>query len=276
MLEPILANYKLSVTHLNNFIDVTAGGPQFFLVHNLLRFPQALTPPAAYGDSVHKALQWANSILRETGRLPSKRSLQTYFTDMLDRKHLKQTDYKRLAQRGQEALGRYLKDRRSSFSAQDLIERGFNNEGAIVNSARLSGKIDKMHFTGVGRLQVIDFKTGPPAKSWQAKADYEKVKLHKYRQQLLFYKLLVEQSASFSKKLNVESGTLEFIEPDSEGALVDNLNMSFDSGELQKFRKLIGIVWQHIMALNFPDIHAYPKNLAGITQFEDDLLTGKI
>jgi DNA helicase-2/ATP-dependent DNA helicase PcrA len=276
LFEPILDDYKLSVTHLNNFIDTKDGGPEYFLTHNLLRFPEALTPSAAYGDAVHKTLQWVYGELRSGGALPTASKTQPYFVDILSRKHLKPPDYKRLDARGRTALERYLKERGKQFSAGDLVERGFNNEGVVINKARLSGKIDLLHFSEAGQVEVRDFKTGKPARTWQGKDEYEKVKLHKYRQQLLFYKLLVENSASFARKLTVTGGALEFIEPDEEGRLVDNLELSFEPEELARFTKLVGAVWQHIMALDFPDTSKYPSNLSGITRFEQDLIDGKI
>ncbi len=276
LFEPILANYKLSVTHLNNFVDVRDGGPQYFLVHNLLRFPEALSPSAAYGDAVHQTLQWAYTELRAKGSLPAMKKSQDYFADILTRKHLQASEHKKLERRGREALALYFKQRGKQFSARDMVERGFNNEGVVVSGANLSGKIDLLHFTDAGIVEVRDFKTGKPARSWQGKDEYEKVKLYKYRQQLLFYKLLVEGSASFHKKLSVSAGALEFIEPDQQGKLVDNLELSFDEKELHEFMRLIGAVWARIMKLDFPDISQYANNLAGIRQFEQDLIDGKI
>ncbi|HEY5442848.1 MAG TPA: PD-(D/E)XK nuclease family protein, partial [Candidatus Saccharimonadales bacterium] len=142
--------------------------------------------------------------------------------------------------------------------------------------ARLSGKIDLLHFSDASHVEVRDFKTGKPARSWQGKDEYEKIKLHKYRQQLLFYKLLVENSASFAGRLTATGGALEFIEPDEEGRLIDNLALTFEREELERFTRLIGAVWQHIMTLNFPDVSAYPQNLRGLTQFEQDLIDGAI
>ena len=92
----------------------------------------------------------------------------------------------------------------------------------------------------------------------------------------MFYKLLVENSASFSGKLIVTSGALEFIEPDENGRLVDNLLLDFDTSELERFAKLIGGVWQHIVDLNFPDTNRYSSNLSGVQQFENDLIDGNI
>jgi DNA helicase-2/ATP-dependent DNA helicase PcrA len=274
LFEPILADYKLSVTHLNNFIDVSSAGPQYFFVHNLLRFPEAPTPSAAYGDAIHKTLQWAHAELRAHQQLPSIPKLQAYFADLLARKHLKGTDQSRLERRGREALKLYFKHRGLLLSGSDLVERGFNNEGVVINDARLSGKIDKLRLSDQGQAAVIDFKTGKPARAWQGQDEYEKIKLHKYRQQLIFYKLLVEYSASFGKKLTVGQGALEFIEADDEGHLVDNLELTFEPEELERFTRLIGAVWQHIMRLDFPDIGKYPPTLRGITQFEHDLIDG--
>ncbi|HXR49878.1 MAG TPA: PD-(D/E)XK nuclease family protein, partial [Verrucomicrobiae bacterium] len=270
-----LKNYKLSVTHLNNFIDLRDAGPQYFLVHNLLRFPEAMAPAAAYGDAVHKTLQWAYMQFRQSEQLTGMATALTYFDDMLARKHLRESDYIRLEGRGHEALRRYLKQRSKTFKASDIIERGFNNEGVVVNGAHLSGKIDKLRLQD-GRAIVTDFKTGKPARTWQGKDEYERLKLHKYRQQLLFYKLLVEYSASYSKRATVQAGALEFIEPDEQGQLIDNLELDFQPQELQHFVHLIGAVWQHIMSLQFPDVSQYPATTKGVMQFEQDLIDGKI
>lgn len=276
LLEPILADYKLSVTHLNNFLDVANGGPTYFLTHNLLRFPEALTPSAAYGDAIHRTLQWIYMELKHTNDLPALPRIEDFFSDVLQRKHLKETDRRRLDARGRAALAGYLQNRGSQMVARDLVERGFNNDGVVINEARLSGKIDLLHYLPGKAVEVRDFKTGRPATSWRGKDGYEQIKLHKYRQQLLFYKLLVEQSASFANQLHVSQAALEFVEPDDNGQLVDNLSLQLDPNELTRFASLIGTVWQHIIKLDFPDVDGYPKNLKGIQAFEQDLLDKKL
>jgi DNA helicase-2/ATP-dependent DNA helicase PcrA len=272
LFEPILENYKLSVTHLNNFIDIKDSGPQYFFIHNLLRFPEAVTPSAAYGDAVHKTLQWAQSQLRQNGSLPDISSIQDCFSDLIGRKHLRRADLKKLNTRGREALDRFITERNGDMKQTDIVERGFNNEGVVINGAALSGKIDKLCFNEKGEVQVIDFKTGKPAKDWQGRDEYEKIKLHKYRQQLLFYKLLVENSASFGGKVIASAGALEFVEPDEQGKFVNNLELKFEDEEMQRFIKLVGAVWQHIQNLDFPDVSKYPPTFAGIKDFENDLL----
>jgi DNA helicase-2/ATP-dependent DNA helicase PcrA len=273
LFEPILKNYKLSVTHLNNFVDIKDAGPQYFFIHNLLRFPEATSPAAAYGDAVHKTLQWTQSELRQNDKLPEILAIQDTFSNLIARKHLRESDFKKLDERGRQAIERYVKERGSKMQTADVVERGFNNEGVVINGSILSGKIDRLRFSEKGTVEVVDFKTGKPAKSWQGKDEYEKIKLHKYSQQLMFYKILVENSASYGRKTTVARGALEFIEPDENDKLTANLEISYDPEELQRFIKLINAVWQRIQNLDFPDISKYPPNLTGIKSFENDLLS---
>jgi len=271
LFEPILKDYKLSVTHLNNFIDIRDNGPNYFLTHNLLRFPQAASPSAAYGDAIHKTLQWTYTLLRKDDKLPSQKLINEYFSDVLTKKHLRPSDLGTLNERGITALETYMTGRGKDFSKADIIERGFHNDGVLIGEARLSGKIDRIQLDG-NIVHVIDFKTGKPVTSWEPKDTYEKVKLHKYRYQLMFYKLLIEHSASYGKKLMVNSGALEFIEAADNGRLVGNLELIIDTVELERFRALIGAVWQHIMRLDFPDISSYSKDLSGVVAFEEYLI----
>lgn len=271
--EPIIKDYKLSVTHLNNFIDVKDSGPDYFLMHNLLHFPEAISPSAAYGDAIHRTLQWASLQLKQSFKLPTSKEIGVYYVDLLARKHLRNTEYKRLERRGIDALQLYMKEKGSTMAATDLIERGFNNEGVVIGGAPLSGKIDKLQFPETAVACVVDYKTGKPSKSWQGSDDYEKIKLHKYKQQLMFYKLLVENSASFSKKVIVEKGELDFIEPDENGELTDGLVLVFDPADMERFSKLIISIWQHISNLDFPDTLKYEKSFKGILDFEEYLIS---
>ncbi len=272
LMAPILDDYKLSVTHLNNFLDVADGGPYYYLMHNLLRFPEALTPSAAYGDSIHQALKWLHGELRQNGNLPDTSAIQKYFEDVLSRKHLKKSDHTRLKARGDDALKRFIKEKGGIFEAKDLAERGFNNDGVVIGEAHLSGKIDIIHFVDSSVVTVYDFKTGKPAAGWRGVDSIEKIKLHKYRQQLLFYKLLVENSASFHGRLKVGKGRLEFVEADANGKLLPGLDLVYEPSELTRFATLINSVWKRIMNLDFPDISQYEKSLKGIQQFEEDLI----
>jgi len=97
--------------------------------------------------------------------------------------------------------------------------------------------------------------------------------LHKYRQQLLFYKLLVEHSRDFSN-YTVTKGVLQFVEHTPGGRIV-NLDLSFSADELDQFARLIEKVYELITSLTLPDTSEYPATYAGVKAFESDILEGK-
>ena len=117
---------------------------------------------------------------------------------------------------------------------------------------------------------VTDYKTGKSVGSWNAQAEYDKIKLHKYRQQLLFYKLLVEGSRDYSN-YTVTEGRLEFVEPNRSNE-ISSLALSFDKDELARFTLLVGKVWKHIIELDLPDTSGYEPTYKGLLAFEQDLL----
>ena len=48
LLAPQIEKFKLSATSLNSFLDVSRGGPQHFLLNNLLHFPKTKPAPVSY------------------------------------------------------------------------------------------------------------------------------------------------------------------------------------------------------------------------------------
>ena len=120
-------------------------------------------------------------------------------------------------------------------------------------------------------ITVIDYKTGKSARSWHGTTDYEKIKLHKYRHQLMMYKLLVENSRNFGGKYTVSRGILEFVEPDEDGS-IQLLEATFNHEEMAEFVQLLQAVWRRIIALDLPNISQYSPTYKGMLEFEADLL----
>jgi len=117
---------------------------------------------------------------------------------------------------------------------------------------------------------VVDFKTGKTFDDWEKGTPEEKIKLYKYRRQLIFYKLLVENSRDFAK-YTVEEGSLEFLEPDKHGK-IHELPLFITTEETEKTKKLIEAVYKKIINLELPDVSEYTKDIAGMMNFEADLL----
>ncbi len=276
LLLPLVEDYQLSVTHLNDFLDVTRGGPQSVLEQHLLRFPQPSTLAQAYGTAVHRSLQEFFQQFKYDAVLPALEYLLQALHRALTHERLAESDFEQLWQRGQSELTLYYESKSSSFGLQDIVERNFNSQQVVVGSAHLTGKIDRIVEVAKGRVSVHDIKTGKPSASWSGGDANQKIKLDKYRRQLLFYKLLVEHSRDYSN-LQVVSGILEFIE-DLDGKFIElSLPLDgLDKDELERLKLLINAVYIHIQQLNFPEISGYSSDISGMRQFEDDLIEGKI
>lgn len=271
ILMELVKDYRMSVTHLNNFLNVAAGGPSVFLEQNLLRFPQAMSPSSGYGDAMHKAIERFYREFRRSKEVPDTEALLGWFREMMDRTRMTEIERGHFVHAGEAALPVWWEQSGRTIDASHRSEVDFKGQGVVVGGVPLIGKIDKM-IEGDGTIAVYDFKTGKAKRDWQGKDAQEKITLRNYRRQLLFYKLLVEHSHEF-KKYRVENGALEFLEP-VNGAIA-TLPLEIDQEEVDRLAALIGIVYRKILALDFPDVSAYAKDVSGIEQFEEDLLSGE-
>ena len=271
LLASTLENYKLSVTHLNNFLDVSRGGPQTFLVNNLLRFPQAMSPAAAYGSAIHGALQRAHAHLAATKeRKPIEDILQDYEALLRDMR-LTKADFDDYLQKGIDTLQAFLSQHYDSFTPSQKVELSFSGQQVVIEEARLSGALDLVDINKADKtIAITDYKTGKGSSNWKGKTDYEKIKLHKYRQQLMFYQLLVENSRDYNY-YTVTKSCLQFVELDKVGKC-PVLEAEFTHDELTDFKRLIAVVWKRIMSLDLPDISSYEQSYKGMLAFEQDLL----
>ncbi|MFB6226223.1 MAG: PD-(D/E)XK nuclease family protein, partial [Candidatus Paceibacteria bacterium] len=271
VLEPILENYKLSVTHFNNFLNVAEGGPREFLEKNLLRFPQPKPKPAKFGSAMHSALESFYSEYQEQKQLPEQKRLLELFEQELNKEELVKDEFEDLLEKGRDSLSVYYKQKKEEFDQDHIIEFSFRNQGVKLDQAHLRGKIDKMEQIDNDEYKVYDFKTGSPLKSWDGRSKYDKIKAWRYKNQLIFYKILVENSRKFGDKFNVNTGQLEFLEPkDGE---IKELSYNISTEDVQRVSKLANIVYNKISNLDFPDISSYSESVSGIEEFERDLLS---
>lgn len=275
ILAPTMKKYKLSATHLNAFLDVTRGGPRAFLLDNLLHFPSAKSPSAAYGSAIHRTLQQAHVHLSAAKERKPIEDILHDFELNLQRERLSPLDYTTYLQKGSEQLQAYLEARYDSMTPSQKAELNFAGQEVMLGDAHLTGMIDVADIDPKTKAIIVtDYKTGKPAMSWKASDEYEKIKLHRYRQQLLFYKLLVEHSRDYGH-YSVEKGCLSFVEPTKSGE-ISHLEFGFDTEDLERSRLLIAAVWKHITSFDLPDTSEYEASYKGLLAFEQDLIDGTI
>lgn len=269
LLLPTLETYKLSSTHLNNFLDVSRGGPQAFLMQNLLHFPASVSPSAGFGLAIHATLQRAHAHLAATGRQRPLEDILHDYEENLRNQHLDDDNFQALLQKGTDTLTAFLEATYDTFTKTQRAELSFAGQNVYLGQAHLTGTLDLVDIVD-DTITITDYKTGKAALSWAGKTDYEKIKLHRYKQQLMFYNLLILNSRSY-RNLKIKKAAVQFVEPTKSGEIV-RLEAQFSPEDLQQFTRLIQAVWQHIIALNLPDVSSYDPTYKGLLAFEADLL----
>ena len=273
LLRRLVKNYRMPVTHLNNFVNLSEGGPLYFIEQNLLRFPQPMNPSGVYGSAIHKVIEEIVMYPKyHTGDAAPLQYLKLVFAKELARGRLPLHEITKETARGEAVIERLHVMTKGMFSRTDEVEVDMKNEGVLIGDAHIVGKLDLLQVKGK-HYEVVDFKTGKAFTSWdEAKTDTDKIKLHKYRQQLIVYKLLLENSIHY-KELPVGKLSLWFVEEEAFTELILDVN----DVEVERTKKLIEVVYKKIVNLDIvPDISGYGETYKGLLQFEDDLIEGRI
>ncbi|MFT5280584.1 MAG: DNA helicase-2/ATP-dependent DNA helicase PcrA [Flavobacteriaceae bacterium] len=268
LLQPILENYRMSVTHFNNFLNLKYGGPVAFFENNILRFPQPMSVSNVFGSAVHKALEMSVVKTKLDTKPPAFSYVQTVFENEMQRARISEQDKKRYIEKGNAVLKQFYERYKKTIQPSFESEYSFSWPGVVVGDALLSGKIDILD-KGES-ISVYDFKTG---KVLEKESD-DKLKYWSYENQMMFYKLLIENSRDFKGKYEVSHGEFLFVEPKKNGEL-GSMIIPFEDQKIEKLKKLIDIVFEKIKNLDFPDISKYSQDYKGTMEFVDDLLEGK-
>ena len=272
LLKARLKDYRLSVTQMNNFLDIVYAGPETFLENNLLRFPQMQTVSSAFGTAMHDAVNGLYKEFKIKAKLPNVETMLQAFQESLLHRRLNKKDYERELDKGKDYLRKFYELRKESFSMNDDSEFNFRRQDVMLGNVPITGKIDKMKRDEANHeITVCDFKTGKALRDWESGDERTRVKAYKYKNQLVFYKLLVEGSRTFGERYKVKKGVLEFLEPEF-GAL----ELAITDEDAADVIKLAQIVHEHVVALDFPDTSAYEKDFIGMMKFVEDLKGGRV
>lgn len=271
LLDTLTKDHVLSITHINNFLNVDKGGPMYFLENNLLRFPQAKTASAGYGTALHSVLNTALLCFKKEKKYPSLQKAQEWFTECLVHERLSRADHTVYLAKGLDALALIYTEKILTFTGEELTEVDFKHEGIVLGGhVPVSGKIDLIRPVESG-IYVCDYKTGKEKKNWTGATPIEKLQLHFNKQQLIFYKILIQRSKNYSH-LHVLAGQLEFLETKGE-RLIDLLT-EIATEDMYRLEKLVVAIHKRIQAHDFsiPESVAELSGLAAVEAFEEYLL----
>lgn len=272
-----MENYQLNPTHLNDFIDLQYSGPKQFFIDHILHFPSAPSESAIYGKAIHDLLQKASITYKNTGKVLSIKDLRKSYDTLLPLARMDQKMIDRLTERGHRAIDAISKNYKLFFDNKisQNVEQDLKILLEIENTKiRLGGTLDRVDTNNDSSL-IIDYKTSKPFHKWlpDDSKDKKAVTQHRYRQQLLIYRLLLEGSSK--KQPESIKAKLLFLEPSDTNELSE-IYYDYSDEELARMKKLIKAVWIKIINLDFPDTSHYTKDISGIRAFEDDLINGDI
>jgi len=194
LLQNILGDFSLSPTALLNFLDVTKGGPQYFLERHLLRLPEGQSVSAAYGNAMHDALEHAQR-LQSTGAFDLAAVINAYET-ALAKEQLLTAEFERYLPLGQQVITRLFNDHKYELQTDGQPEVVLN--AVRVGSAIVGGKLDHVwHDADDNKLVISDYKTGKPLTSFATRDKNLAVKAWRHKSQLQFYALLAQKSEKY-------------------------------------------------------------------------------
>jgi DNA helicase II / ATP-dependent DNA helicase PcrA len=267
----LIKDYKLSATGFNKFLNIVNGGPKMFFEDHILRFPQQKTIYSSYGTAFHGLIKEIYYILNKKDHIVSEKEAFQIFKEIIQKERLPEKDYFEALKKGKKEVSYFYKNKIADFKKEDIIEKDFKNEGCAVENVPISGKIDKMRIRSAF-IDVFDYKTGEAILTLNEKEERKKIRGWQYKNQLIFYKLLIENSRDFSK-YKVDCGFLDFVSTKENNLL----EVKIEKEDTERVKKLIKIISKKISNIDFVSIDKYQrKTLKDIRKFESDLLEEKI
>ncbi|MDO8575294.1 MAG: ATP-dependent DNA helicase [bacterium] len=237
----------LSVTALNNYLEC----PWKYFFINLIRLPQTQNKYLMYGNAIHETLRVFFNKYREEENL-TKDEFLNLFEFNLNKQNLYSADYEESLKKGRESLGGYYDNYKGSWNKNLITEYGINNVylGEGENKVLLKGKLDKVELIDSKKVNVVDYKTGKVKSEAGIRGETKADEGGNYFRQLVFYKILLELDDS--KKYEMESGEIDFIEPNDSGNY-KKYKFGVTDDETAELKKIILDSAKEIIDFDFSD-----------------------
>ena len=241
-IDSLLENYKMSVTHLNNFLECK----RKFFYQNLLRVPSAKNRHSSFGTAVHEALEELF-----TNKKPSLDILLDSFKDHLEKERLPESEHKDCLGHGLKVLTNYYNKRWEAANKNVITEYDFSGYGVNIEGVTLTGKLDKIEVlnpeaAAQQEIIVVDYKTGNPSgKSAKLKPGGD------YHRQIVFYQLLCDTAASKAGlKYKMLAGEIDFVQTDTDGKF-HRKNITVDKSDLEILKSEISSMYSSLKEHDF-------------------------
>ena len=259
ILEKSVENLKMNATALTTFIDIAYDGPISFYNKYLIHSPsEPASSSVEFGNLVHATFEAV------TNQKLSDDEAIKFYQNEVEKGDFTEDEKKELIERGEITVRESLKAFRdillpSNPKIVPKAELNLYSENLSFNGIPITGKIDHININEETKeIEIYDFKTSSfKDKKWDSHPT-----LYKYALQLMFYKLMLNMSPTYSK-YKVSCAHILFVSPsnkdlensalDEDIALVHDKVYYFNDAEEKDFKDLLVAVYRHIKALDFID-----------------------
>ncbi|MBC7426325.1 MAG: ATP-dependent helicase, partial [Bacteroidia bacterium] len=202
LINQMLQNYSLSVTHLNSYLKC----PVSFYYNNLLRVPAAKNDAMSFGTSMHAAVEqlFKKMLSSADKEFPGiDIMLKDFDTAMyFERDSFTEKQYKDKMEYGKKTLTDYYNYNLEKWKVNTVVSPERNFVNIQFAGIPIKGKVDKIEFSG-NDVNVVDYKTGdftrikdklqPPSEAKEGKEQsYSQKYGGDYWRHIMFYSLLIE------------------------------------------------------------------------------------
>ena len=279
ILEKSVEKFSMSATRLTDFVDIAYAGPMTFYNKYIIHGP---SEPASnsidFGNLIHATFE------NVTNKKLSDDEAVEFYRNEVEKGDFTDEEKKDLIDKGEIAVRESLKQFRSILLPQDekvtpKAELNLSVENLSFDEIPITGKIDHINIDEEKKtIQIYDFKTSNfNDGKWSSNPT-----LFKYSLQLMFYKLMLNLSPTYSK-YKVESAHILFVNPsnkdlensiiDEDVELVHDSIYTFTEENEAYFKELLRAVYRHIKSLDFIDekspLAVYPDKTRRIKDILD-------
>lgn len=255
-LDEWLANYTLSVSHLNSYLRC----PVSFYFGTIVRVPSPQNEYMAFGSAIHNTLEsfYRKMLADNNKEWPSIDNMEAdfkYYMALLEHNFIPE-QYQRRLQYGLQILPGYYSQYIKSWNKIVVVERIFRN--VMVEGVPLNGKLDKIEFKGKAAI-VVDYKTGDPAKAkpklkrpaggTPGVDEHDEVYGGDYWRQAMFYKLLMDNNKD--KDWEMMGAEFDFIEPDKKTGEYIKHAMEITADDMDAIKQQVVYAYENIKNYQF-------------------------
>ena len=278
VLEKNVENFTMNASALTTFIDIVYAGPVEFYKRYIINGPsEPASDSMQFGTLVHAVFE------NVTNKKLSDEEALEYFKGEVEKLDLTDAEKKDMLERGELSVKESLAVFRDILAPEKLTAKAEVNlyaEHLTYNGIPITGKIDHINIDEENKtIEIYDFKTGGYHKEkWESHPT-----LYKYTLQLLFYKLLLNMSPTYSK-YKVTRAHILFVSPNPKDVAINNLEgteadlvhdkiYEFTDDEEKDFKDLLIAVYKHIKSLDFIDedspLAVFPDDTRKIKDIKD-------